>query len=174
MNICPICKRSFIPHGRIRCCSMRCRAKYQSLYFRGDKSPSWKRVKFKCKVCTKILLVWPTLLKKRRTCSLKCRSIYYKKTRTGKNAAHWNGGRYEVSGGYIYVWKPSHPHASKDGYVLEHRLVIERKIGRILTRREIVHHINHVRSDNRPSNLMLFPSISAHVRHHGSLRLPNS
>lgn len=71
----------------------------------------------------------------------------------GENASHWKGGRRETGHGYIYIYAPEHPNAINTGYVLEHRLVMEEKLGRYLREDEIVHHINGVRSDNRIENL---------------------
>jgi hypothetical protein len=36
---------------------------------------------------------------------------------------------------------------------MQHRIVMERILGRFLERHEHVHHINGVRNDNRPENL---------------------
>ena len=57
--------------------------------------------------------------------------------------------------GYIKVYCPDHPAATKDGYVMKHRLVMELEIGRYLTGDEAVHHVNHNRADNRLENLRL-------------------
>lgn len=72
---------------------------------------------------------------------------------SGKNSWLWKGGRIKICG-YIYVYCPEHPFAVGK-YILEHRLVMEKHIGRYLTKQEIVHHRNGIKSDNRIENLEL-------------------
>ena len=67
--------------------------------------------------------------------------------------------------GYIKVFCPDHPCASKEGFVLKHRLVMEQAIGRHLRPDEVVHHINHVRDDNRIENLMLMTASEHNALH---------
>lgn len=68
----------------------------------------------------------------------------------------WKGGTSKHGAGYIKELAKDHPHADKGGYVMQHRLVMERVIGRYLDPKERVHHKNGVRSDNRPENLELW------------------
>lgn len=61
--------------------------------------------------------------------------------------------------GYVSVY------LGKGKRQLEHRLVMERILGRPLQRREEVHHINGDRTDNRPDNLRIL-SPGEHQRFH--------
>jgi hypothetical protein len=58
--------------------------------------------------------------------------------------------------GYILILMPNHPNARKDGYILEHRLVMSDALARPLTRFEEIHHKNGDRSNNRIENLELW------------------
>ena len=70
--------------------------------------------------------------------------------------ARVGAARFENRDGYVLVrCEPEHP-AARKGYLLEHRLVMERRLGRYLLPNENVHHKNGVRNDNRPENLELW------------------
>lgn len=94
-------------------------------------------------------------------CSNRCRGEALR----GASNPRWQGGRY-LSSGYVMRYAPDHPHAH-DAHVLEHRLVMERHLGRYLDPAENVHHINHDRQDNRIENLELCASGSEHRIRHG-------
>ena len=67
----------------------------------------------------------------------------------------WKGGRCTDILGYVKIKDNKHPFTNSRGYVQEHRLVMEKMLGRYLNPYEIVHHKNHKRNDNRPENLEL-------------------
>jgi len=85
-----------------------------------------------------------------------------------EEAGNWKGGKTKVNG-YLLTLMPDHPYANSTGYVRSHRLVMGEKIGRRLTPKEYVHHINGDKEDNRPENLQIM-SPSEHCKHHAPLK----
>lgn len=83
--------------------------------------------------------------------------------RSRENSPTWKGGTH-INEGYRYIFKPEHPYAKKSGYIAEHRIVLENFLKRYLTKKEMPHHVNHIRNDNRLVNLMLFTDRSNHVK----------
>jgi len=89
---------------------------------------------------------------------------------------NWKGGRVKVNN-YICIKKPEHPFPNKQNYVYEHRLIMEKFLGRYLKPKEVVHHkgtkypIGSIedKQDNRIENLMLFTNNGEHLKYHEDL-----
>jgi hypothetical protein len=103
---------------------------------------------------------------KRTFCSRSCNAS----ANRGAGNARFTGGRLYKrgrSGGHILIYCPNHPNARK-GYVPEHRLVVERSIGRLLKREEFVHHIDCDPQSNSLENLVVL-SCFTHNKAHASI-----
>ena len=106
---------------------------------------------------------WVALIRGKPSYALCPKCALKKKMRSGilrgdKNPS-WKGGRYKNYYGYVLVkLQPDdsfYDMTDKWGYVLEHRLVVAKSLGRNLKSWEIIHHKNHIRTDNRIENLQL-------------------
>ena len=82
----------------------------------------------------------------------------------GPDHKGWKGGRRVDKSGYILVYCPGHPEAHpRSKTVREHRLVMEKKLGRYLLPGEVVHHKDDDRANNDPDNLEVFSSNAEHL-----------
>lgn len=152
--ICIICDKPFeIKRNKNqKCCSRSCNATHH------NKILGAKFIPPKCKQCGT-----PTRRESRAVfCSVKCQQ----ESVVGEGNPMWKGGVKKHSEGYVYVYMPEHPNCDTSGYMLEHRVIMERIIGRFLFRKEVVHHVNGDKSDNRESNLELLNSQAEHLKEH--------
>lgn len=89
---------------------------------------------------------------------LRSKGIQTETRRYGRGHGAWKGGRIPASQGYMQVLGDRSdsiegPMCNNAGYILEHRLVMARHLGRPLVPTETVHHKNGKRDDNRIDNL---------------------
>ena len=77
----------------------------------------------------------------------------------GETHHSWRGGRIIDQSGYVRVKVPDADRhladGTRTGYMMEHRLVMARLLGRRLLKSETVHHIDNDRQNNEPGNLQL-------------------
>lgn len=91
----------------------------------------------------------------------------------GPRSPCWRGGRHVDKNGAIYILSPDHPHKTHAGYVFEHRLIMEKMIGRYLIPNEVVHHRDGNPGNNSPDNLQLFSENAEHLAYELKGRVPN-
>ena len=114
-----------------------------------------------CLVCGDLFRTKKSDLERRKTCSRKCSDIRKKTQYKGEsNPNYGNRGQKnpvfvgeKIKLGYRLVYMPGHPNSQKDGYILEHRLIMSEVLGRPLEDFEDVHHKDENRLNNDPSNL---------------------
>lgn len=151
---CLNCKKQFkvYPHREktAKFCSMKCRVGFTHKII-------------KCKRCGKDF--WDYLCMKTQFCSRDC----YNSFNNGKNSSAWKGGKTNQSG-YFMVWDNTHPNPNHDSYIREHRLVMEKHLGRYLRKEEKIHHINGIKTDNRIENLLLCADMNEHMHIHQEMQ----
>lgn len=99
------------------------------------------------------------------------KTLSSQRDQTGSKNPVWKGGR-SMQNGYVIIHAPDYPSSYSNGYVPEHRLVMERHLDRLLLRKEHVHHLNGDKTDNRIENLILL-SNSEHARTHRKQEIAN-
>lgn len=73
--------------------------------------------------------------------------------------------------GYVLVYKPDHKYSNtKNGWIREHRAVVEDFIKRKLEKGECIHHIDGDKTNNQIGNLMLFKNHKEHSSFHNKIR----
>ena len=96
----------------------------------------------------------------------------------------WKGGIVNHADGYFYERAFGHPY-SANGYVLQHRLIMENYLREHIPDSEhlveiegvkylqpacVIHHIDGNRKNNNLDNLMVFKNDSEHHKHHQEIR----
>lgn len=147
-NQCAECSESFyaLPGAVGMFCSRDCHNKHQKR----------SRVELECVVCNASFTLGKATAAERGpspTCSRKCDTL----RRTTNGIGRMHNGRPVIlwSTGYLFVYEPDHPASYRNGWLAEHRYVVEQHLGRRLTPKEHVHHLNGVKTDNRIENLVV-------------------
>lgn len=94
-----------------------------------------------------------------RFCSLSCAGKSRKRFINIPTCLDDASRKLDKNLGYVRVYVPMHPEANTWGYVYEHRVIAEQMLNRNLEPREVVHHKNGLRWDNRPENLEVMDKI---------------
>lgn len=158
------------------------------------------RIQTNCSFCKKIIFKTPYHMKLSRNhyCNMFCRNRDYEKLLIGSNNPFYGkkhskqlinkfkekfkGMRRSIKtefkrcpninteSKYVILHVPNHPYSTKSGKMREHRLVMEKFLGRYLKREECIHHINGIKNDNRIENLKLFKNNSEHLIYEYNLK----
>jgi len=116
----------------------------------------------RCRNCGTILKTSKSI--RCKTCANKWIATHRRqKDQVGAKHPRWKGGIMTCKSGghpYVFVLRPDHPRAYR-GYVKRADLVLEKKLGRCLTRNELAHHKDHNTLNDHPTNL----EVMSHLEH---------
>ncbi len=87
----------------------------------------------------------------------------------GEKHYKFKGGTH-IKSGYRWILQNNHPYSNCKNYVLEHRLVMEKHLGRYLKSNEVMHHLDGNKLNNHIDNLYLFPDRGKHRTYHCMLK----
>lgn len=92
--------------------------------------------------------------------------VHNEMLRRGEHRGYDKDGYVYLTGGErVFQYLQRHPGKILHCGPLEHRVVMEELLGRSLESWELVHHINGIKDDNDPSNLMLVDSREHSITH---------
>jgi len=97
-------------------------------------------------------------------CSNKIKSTGRKQARNN----NWKGGQF-YKYGYVFILRPAHLRSNNNGYVKRAIVILEDKLGRPLLPGMDSHHINGIKDDDHPENLLEVPH-NEHPSLHRTLR----
>lgn len=184
--ICPICKKPFTKKRNTSIyCSRYCCHKSQkkemitktclrcskSFKVKPSLSPRKKycskectrnQVLLSCDICNKPFYRKASHVKENNFCSRGCTNKHLSIIFSGDKSYRWTGG-INFDGRYYKI------NIAPNKTMRYHRYVMEKHLGRKLKSKEIVHHINRNKSDNRIENLMLMTD-PKHKSHHAHNR----
>ncbi len=115
-----------------------------------------KRIWHACEICGKERWVLFIKGKPENRCCANCSrkmAAQLRRNYRGSQNPHWHGGVH-YGDGYVFIWQPEHPRADPHGYIKRAILVLEEKLGRPLLPSMDTHHINGIKDDDRPENLI--------------------
>ena len=117
-----------------------------------------------------------TLEKIKCQCRPECKEMIYPITKdwikrkyaighqiNGERNPRYNGYKTKDDRDYVLIRVENHLSARKCGYIFEHRYVMEKYLGRYLTKKEVVHHIDGNPKNNDISNLKLYATNAEHI-----------